>query len=484
METLTNDLFVELAFHLSYHDTTELCFVSRNVFNKMTNVWKEKSKRDFPELCGLSEFISQCKTDRERYLWQLSQDGVSRGSETFKSLNLCLNRALRQRNTSLVQFFMLKGAKLEEDSIKSVFIFGDLELIKKSIHLPEFSRNKVELDKDALIPKLRLNSENLKQAFFTCARYNYLHIIIYLFEMYIDGYAEIKKYLQNRNCKLDLFEKWTQSDSITNPYYKSCICAILTGQIKGRQINEFEEYSKGVNINKILPELIYYSAKTNQVDLVVRFFKQLAPDNFVDSEYGIHKALLGAISGNHETLWNNIANHRNEFSRFSYTEPNLCNFIHNFCTSGDYKTVVKLCDQCPDIGFTEIREFVSLAIENGRQNVIKALVTIKRMEDVTENTSSETGIRKLFEGLNHKYQSRPIKRNIWQVAKVLEDVGADKIYIYDYKTLLKDGHMDFVLYLFRTCSRSGKADILHDVVEVNQIDLLKSCVKILETENS
>lgn len=475
METLSKDLTFEIGIHLSYPDVIQLALTSHKVVRNLQNFWNLLVKRRFPDISNSN------LSDQQLYVFCESQSGVVRGSETFKTLNVCLNRALKHKAASLVKYFTLKGAKLTQNSVKPLFAYGDLNLIKQTFKEPT-SRKKS--DKSNVSLTTTDENSSLKLACSVSAKHNHQHLIDYVFETYVRGHDKIMNELDKfkDDKHFNPHQHFGYSVLIDYGTFQECVNSILVGAVKGRQLELFDKFKMYVNFDDILDELVFVAAKTNQVDFICKI---LGLTGFYIEKYLITEILRGAIQGNHVNLWKSVKNHKDRFNAFSYDEPDLNDVIPDFIISGTVKSckmIYKLCE-LKSFKLEQMRTYWNLAIEHGRCNVIKTLLTTTYVKSLIDR-SFDMVLSDLF-GL-HNSNNSPIKRNIWQVVDLLTELESKfKVkYKYNTKEMLKAGHKDFVLMQFKQGTLSVRGHITQEAVLTSHLDVLKDCVKILETEQS
>ena len=505
METLSKDLIIEIGLLLSYDDIVQFGLTCKSVLMNLKGIWKLKSQLEFPDLHHNQEFkyslidyntFSVDTLEQQRYLWLCSQTSVYYGSEKYKSLTFCLNQALKHKNRNMVTFFIEKGAKCDEDSIKPLFVYGDLDLIKRNIHSHKLD------SEHKLVLKTIHTHEKLEKAFFTAAKHGHVHILEYLFEMYVPNYWEIVKYRAGTTEKFELYDGVTPSPQISFNMYRDCLCAILEGTVKGKQFKLFERFSNGVSYERAVRGLVYHSTKTNQIELLFKFLDGPGSDFVIEEDY-MDNIIKGAIRGKRKDLFLDVVEHKGEFAKFCYDGPILFDYYIEDCiASDDTELILKLLDLNKLAQFENIRKYFHMAVENGSCETAMALIHFARERNIT-NARYENNYDAIFD--TTRMYRRYIKKNIWQVVNMFRELEKtlksqlerqkpykrqEKIqkevekyaYKYDHTSIMQDGHKDFVLMHFEMASTDTKAKIMRDAVMCSQLDVIEICLTKLKRE--
>lgn len=395
MELFPKDVINEIALRLSYGDLINTALTQKNIYHKLRNIWCQKGQQEYPDLYDYwrQKAPFAALSDHQYYLWLYSQDNVTYGSEKFKTLSLCLTRAIKLGDANLIHYFQSKGATYDYNSLKALGEKGKLEIIKTQ---------------EVLIKSLSLNE--LSRIFMKAGQYGRNEIIEYLLK--INGGQESHVYQ----------------------------CFILYGAIKGNQEHLFKH--EQLNCEDIIPELIYYSARQNNLPHLIKY---LTYDDIDD--ICIIEAIRGAIKGKHILLYQNIINHQEEFSKFPYNLPPISNYLDVLIVSRNIELFRDLYDKYVDeIDFYTLNQCIYFAFRYGQHEIIEHLLSSTLMTNFLGSGQDLFGWFKLT--------GYRIRKNHWQVLRSISQpqffafVSNLRTRLYNFNKMAKYGHKDFLLYFF------------------------------------
>lgn len=134
MESLYPVLLSEIGIYLSYEDIASLSLTAKRYryLESDSDFWRYKTKNEFLELHDYWGQITPFSnySPRKFYLWLYSQERVTYGSEQFKTVNLCYNRAVLTCNDQLITYFKQKGIKQTERTLKAAIQVNQIDLIE------------------------------------------------------------------------------------------------------------------------------------------------------------------------------------------------------------------------------------------------------------------------------------------------------------------------------------------------------------------
>lgn len=402
MEKLYPVLLNEIGLHLSYEDIAAWSLTCKR-YRYLTNdfdFWRYKTKHEFPELCDYWNQIKPFSEYSARifYLWLYSQQGVTYGSEQFKTVNYCYNRAILTRNDRLIAYFKHKGVKQNRQTLKAAIKVNRFDLI------------------DDLERSLRGIFHYEAIGFAT--RY---------------GHEE----LSNR-----LLKGITPDSSGTDMPYEDI--EIILGAIEGGWDDILARYNINHN-TRFLDIIIHRAAKKNRQDLLDRY---LIPEH-------IDSAFRGAWESGHIDLAlkyrskvneydlpgmiksGNIESFQKYFQEFGYDQIKLergKELIESFSNNPPLYKQCKFYRQC-----------VLESLNHGQSTMLQYLLS-QNMKTLLDDYEY------YFEDYNLA-QPTKMRKNHWHSLKLYESIA-----ITDTLFLLKEGHLDVFDYLFVKYHQSSLTD--------------------------
>lgn len=433
MNSIQIDMFITIANRLEYPDILRLALTQKR-FSQLINetFWSQKGQLDYEALYSYWRFKVPFSTLNERQynLWLYSQKGVTYGSEQFKSIELCLTRAINANNTTLIDYFVSKGANYTYQSIKALITIGRMDLLTS---LRSMIEDLTEKRFCSLLQK--------------AAKYNRESIISYLFEIkcvkekHINGWLSLKcrsidkLRSQNRLQEIinDLLRDYgmrdNEYDRIKNDAinlrleykYKS---SIILGAIQGHHDELLEKYRLGGDdYHSLIFGMIYHAAKRNYQDYLKRY---LVYDNYSEA---IVECLGGAIIGRQDSLVNDILEHRGIFFGRHYPNLKIADFIKTIIRSGNLSLIQKIyenIDNDPHYrSWFNQGGIIDTAFIYGHREILEYLVP--------KHNRSRTK--------KYIYYYNKIKRNHWEILQSSYDFLG-----YDCDKMGKSGHKDVIWY--------------------------------------
>lgn len=435
MNHIPPDLVVQIGLNILYLDLISLATCSKRFHTILTTVhiWKLKGKVDFPDLYDYWRTVEPFSTFSEQkyYLWLFSQENVTRGSEQFKSLNLCLNRTIGLNDSSLTEYFLGCGANWTTSSIKKLAKYGMLEPIKQLMS--------------------KWYHRTFRTSFVVGAQYGHKHIIDYLLE----------------------FETGTpRSEKLQ---------IVLNGALKGKRDDVILHYNLGtIEPSYNLETILYYCAKTQQDDKLQKYFKLVPNDKIVQAE---RRIFLGKIRGCVDSV---------ELDMSKYFETVNTEEIFNFvyeCLAATVKAnnikwfnfLLTACEKCGFwIDHFKLKDILHLAFRYGRQYMVSALLNSSIYEKVLNKFGFGFILNYLiFTGFCPNVQ-------LWKMVKMVNELARpefSKFVAYDYHILADKGHNDFAPYYITNSSPGIKAKILCHSVLCSKFEFVKMCASELTKDH-
>lgn len=436
MNTLPPELIVEICVNLDYSDLIQNACVSKHICTSLNGIWKFKSELEFPDLNSYWRNKEPFNTfsDQKYYLWLYSQEDVARGSEQFKSLNVCLNTSIKLNNPNLEKYFLNKGATWSLDHVKELIKYGRLELIKP---LSE-----------------RLTSFGIQKSLVRAAKYNQPHIIDHFIGIML-YYPEI-----------------------------SYLDYILIGAVRGCHDGLISKYNlKSININQIRSKLVLICAKYNYVTYLEEILR-ISPDELKDDLEGM--VLIGRIRGGVTISPVDVLSY---IAKITNVMEFICDSLvaaikANNSPMFDYfmKLIETSWLKLDRYGF---RKCLHLAFDCARVKMVKRIFESKLFDKVLKRDGFSWILKYLYDGFC-------LGKHIWNMAKMCNEITypnlkiiSNNYVIYDYKHLINCGHKDFILYYLKNCNDVVKERIVISSIISFDYDIAKMCIgHLTETQVS
>lgn len=152
---LPPEIIFDILINLPYRDLQNTCRSNRQYGEicSAPNFWRRKIYHDFGIVYDSTNYLNL--KEREFYEYLLSQNDTFPGCEKYNDINICLVRAVKQRNIPLIKYFLDNKGSLTR-ALKTAVEIGD-------VYMADYLISQGADPKSILIKYLD-NSKTLKEA--------------------------------------------------------------------------------------------------------------------------------------------------------------------------------------------------------------------------------------------------------------------------------------------------------------------------------